>query len=152
MTAVAHAPERRFASALDLATAVEAYAANAGEVLGARWVARCVEAIVGPKPVPWITATPPDGTPVALPAGALPANASPDAIPSGDISLVDLIAAAGTDEPVEPGFGDGDAGDEFEAAATRAQSAPARAPSAPSVEPDRKSTRLNSSHVALSRM
>jgi hypothetical protein len=56
MTAVAHAPERRFATALDLAGAVERYAASAGEVLGARWIARSVEAIVGPRPVPWIAA------------------------------------------------------------------------------------------------
>src|SRR5262249_23102704 len=37
MTAVAYAPERRFATALELATAVEQYAATAGEPLGARW-------------------------------------------------------------------------------------------------------------------
>ena len=126
MTAVAHAAEQRFATALELATAVEAYAASAGEVLGARWIARCVEATVGAKPVPWITATPTGGTP----AEALPANAALDVQTSGDISLVDLIAAAGADEPVEPGFGDGEPGDEPEAAATRAASAPPVAPAA----------------------
>jgi serine/threonine-protein kinase len=136
MTAVAHAAEQRFATALDLATAVEAYAASSGEVLGARWIARCVEEIVGPKPVPWIAATPAGGTPAVAPAvaphaGAPPASTAPSVQTSGDISLVDLIAGLGSDEPGEPGFGDGDAFDESEAASPRAPSAPPRAPSAP---------------------
>jgi serine/threonine-protein kinase len=94
MTAVAHAPERRFATALELAAALEYHAVNAGEVLGARWIARTVEAIVGPRPVPWIAAA-----------------AVPDAVPAAaDGSLVELIAAIDTDEPVEPAFGDADRG------------------------------------------
>jgi len=90
MTAVAHDPERRFATALALATAVERYAATAGEALSARWIARALEATVGPRPVPWLAA---------------PAPEAPEA-PAPEGSLVDLIAASGADEPVEAGFGD----------------------------------------------
>jgi hypothetical protein len=93
MTAVAHAPERRFATALALATAVERYAATAGEPLGARWIARALEAVIGPRPVPWL----------AAPAAEAPEAA---AAPAPEGSLVDLIAASGADEPDEPGFGD----------------------------------------------
>ena len=110
MTAVAHAPERRFATALDLAGAVERYAATAGEVLGARWIARSVEAIVGPRPVPWIAAAAGDPDAAADDAGdragAPPRGPGPEATPPGG-SLVALIAASGADEPVEPAFGDG---------------------------------------------
>lgn len=91
MTAVAYAPERRFATALELATAVEQYAATAGEPLGARWISRALEAVVGPRPVPWLAAAP-------------ATQVTPT--PSGEDSLVDLIAASGEDEPFEPGFGD----------------------------------------------
>jgi len=97
MTAVAYAPEQRFATALELAAAAEDYAATAGEVLGARWIARTVEAIVGPRPVPWMTAA--------------PAAAELAAAPPGEDSLVDLIAAS-ADEPVDPGFGEGDVVDD----------------------------------------
>jgi len=98
MTAVAHAPERRFATALELAAAVEQYAATAGEPLGARWIARALEAIVGPRPVPWLAAP--------------PAAAELTPVPSGEHSLIELIAAAGADEPVETGFGDAGALDD----------------------------------------
>src|SRR5262249_24483762 len=49
---------RRFATALELATAVEEYAATAGEPLGARWIARALEAVVGPGSGPWLAAAP----------------------------------------------------------------------------------------------
>jgi serine/threonine-protein kinase len=120
MTAVAYAPEQRFATALELAAAVEDYAAAAGEVLGSRWIARAVEAIVGPRPVPWMTAPAAELTPV----------------PSSERSLVDLIAAA-ADEPVDPGFGEGDVVDPTAAdAAGDASPAPAlptRAASVPAI-------------------
>ncbi|TMQ24464.1 MAG: hypothetical protein E6J90_07955 [Deltaproteobacteria bacterium] len=113
MTAIAHDPERRFASALELAGAVEHHAASAGEVLGARWIARAVEAVVGPRPVPWI-AVAPEAAPVR--------EATP---PSG--SLIDLLAATGPDEPVETTFGEsGDAEDGGEEAS--AEAPPAAAP------------------------
>jgi serine/threonine-protein kinase len=106
MTAVAYAPERRFATALELATAVEQYAATAGEPLGARWIARALEAVVGPRPVPWLAAAPAiEVTPT----------------PSGERSLVELIAAVGADDPVEPGFGDAGALDDRDAEADAAQ-------------------------------
>ncbi len=106
MTAVAYAPERRFATALELAAAVEQYATTAGEPLGARWIARALEAVVGPRPVPWLAAGP-------------AVEAAPT--PSGERSLVELIAAAGADEPVEPGFGDTGALDDRDAEADAAQ-------------------------------
>ena len=112
MTAVAHDAEQRFATALELATAVERCAASAGEVLGARWIARSVEAVVGPRPVPWIAAAP-----------------APEAAPAADESLVELIAAIGTDEPVEPAFGDAGGADDDDATVTTAPpSPPAAAP------------------------
>jgi hypothetical protein len=106
MTAVAYAPERRFATALELATAVEQYAATAGEPLGARWIARALEAVVGPRPVPWLAAGP-------------AVEVAPT--PSGEGSLVELIAASGADGPVEPGFGDAGALDDCDAEADAAQ-------------------------------
>ena len=105
MTAVAYAPERRFATALELATAVEQYAATAGEPLGARWIARALEAIVGPRPVPWLAAGPA--------VEAVPT-------PPGERSLIELIAAS-PDEPAEPGFGDAGAPDDDAADSDAAQ-------------------------------
>ncbi|HEX3473762.1 MAG TPA: protein kinase [Kofleriaceae bacterium] len=118
MTAVAYAPERRFATALELATAVEQYAATAGEPLGARWIARALEAVVGPRPVPWLAAAPVlaerseetgGGDPAGSAGGAgggAPRGIEVAPMPSGERSLVELIAASGADDPVEPGFGD----------------------------------------------
>jgi serine/threonine protein kinase len=57
MTALAHEPERRFATARQLADALEGLAAVEGHVLGARWIARAVEEVVGPKRAPWVAAT-----------------------------------------------------------------------------------------------
>jgi serine/threonine-protein kinase len=97
LTAVAHDAARRFPTALALAVELERYAARAGEVLGARWIARTMAEVVGARPVPWrAAATVPD----AAPAGA---------------SLVALIAAA-PDEPVDPTFGEGDVATEPEGA------------------------------------
>ena len=123
MTAVAHEPERRFPTALELATVLEHHAVNAGEVLGARWIARTVEAIVGPRPVPWIAAA------AAREAGPTAAAAAREAGPAAaDGSLVELIAAIDTDEPVEPAFGDA-AGDASRSEADSAVEAVAPGPS-----------------------
>src|SRR5439155_8688970 len=122
--------DQRYPTALDLATALELYAAGAGEILGARWIARAIEDIVGPKPVPWIAG--PTLQDIALPT--LPEGAAltiPDIAPRDDDSLVALIRAASPDEPDEqdePPFG---ADDDLTAA-----------------PPNRsEETRLNSSHV-----
>ncbi|HMG57152.1 MAG TPA: protein kinase, partial [Kofleriaceae bacterium] len=131
LTAVAHDAERRFATALALAQAIEQYAASAGEVLSARAIASAVEAAIGPRPVPW-TAAP------AVVDQAAPADPGS----SADRSLVELIAAIGPDEPVEPGFGDpagaDDAGDAGEGAA--ATGAPGSGPT--SASPGRASGEL----------
>ena len=90
MTALAHDATGRYPTALALATAIEHHAAGAGEVIGARWIARTMERVVGNMQVPWRTAL----TQVNAPAS--------------DGSLVELITAAGLDEAVEPPFGDAD--------------------------------------------
>ncbi|HEX4416667.1 MAG TPA: protein kinase [Kofleriaceae bacterium] len=87
LTAVAHAPDQRYPTAHALAEAIEGYAA--GEVLGARWVARAMEELVGPRQVPWIAAA-----------------TVPDAAPRRDGSLVDLIAAAGPEATAPASFGE----------------------------------------------
>jgi len=119
MTAVAHDADQRYPTALELAHALERYAADAGEVLGARWIARTMEDVLGPQQVPWIAAA-----------------TVPDAAPRGDGSLVDLIAAAEPDEAIPPSFGD--IGDEIGVADTVSIAAVAiEEPSAPpSREPD----------------
>ena len=91
MTAVAHAADQRYPTALAFADAIEHYAADTGEVIGARWIARTMADVVGPRPVPWIAAA---TAPAAEPA------------PRGDGSLVELIAATGPDEPLPASFGD----------------------------------------------
>jgi eukaryotic-like serine/threonine-protein kinase len=106
MTAVAHEASKRFATALELATAVELYAASAGEVLGARWIARSIEEIVGARHAPWIATS-------GVMAAAAEAIAEEPLAPE-EASLVELIVATGAEEPVDPSFGDtgGDTGDD----------------------------------------
>jgi serine/threonine-protein kinase len=88
MTALAHDAERRFASARQLADALEGHAAQEGLVLGARRIARTMEDALGRQRAPWVAART-----VAEP-------------PRGDGSLVEIIAAAApTDEPLLPTFG-----------------------------------------------
>ena len=99
MTAVAHEQDKRFTTARDLADALEIYAAEVGEVLGSRWIARWVQGILGPREVPWI------GAPTAV---DIPAVGEPRA-PSVDGSLVELIEAlareAADEPPPNPTFG-----------------------------------------------
>src|SRR6185369_671152 len=80
MTAVAHDATRRYPTALALATALEHHAASVGEGIGARWIARTMERVVGNLQVPWSAA------PTTAPQGDAPASEG---------SLVELIAAAG---------------------------------------------------------
>jgi serine/threonine-protein kinase len=91
MMAVAHDADKRFATARQLADAVEHYASGEGIVMGARWLARTMEEVVGPKHVPWV------GSKTIVDA------------PRGDGSLVDIIAAV-TDEPPAPTFGPNEEG------------------------------------------
>ena len=95
MTAVAHEQDKRFTTARDLADALEIYAAEAGEVLGARWISRWVTEILGSREVPWIGApTVPD------------LNQEIERASSIDGSLVELIASLGEEEaPPNPTFG-----------------------------------------------
>lgn len=89
MTAVAPDPNRRFATARDLADALELHAAEAGAILGARWVARWTQDILGPRDVPWIAPTIPDI----------------DKQLEHEASLVDVIAALEDEPPPNPTFG-----------------------------------------------
>ena len=89
MTAVAHDQDRRFASARDLADALELHATDTGEILGARWIARWVHELIGPRDAPWIHAATVPAMPVAAPEG----------------SLVELIEAVPEAEPPLPTFG-----------------------------------------------
>nr|MBA3502765.1 hypothetical protein [Deltaproteobacteria bacterium] len=95
MTAVAHEQDKRFTTARDLADALEIYAAEVGEVLGARWISRWVTEILGSREVPWI------GAPTVLDLNQELERAS-----SIDGSLVDLIASLAEEEaPPDPTFG-----------------------------------------------
>jgi serine/threonine-protein kinase len=91
MTALAQDPTARFPDARRLADALEAFAANQGLVVGARWIARAVEDFAGSRPAPWI-----------------PSTTVPDlrAIPE-EPSLVDLIErdVEPDPEPLLPTFG-----------------------------------------------
>ena len=57
MTAVAGDPAARFATARELADALEGFAAREGIVFGARLVARSVEEVAGARQAPWIAST-----------------------------------------------------------------------------------------------
>jgi eukaryotic-like serine/threonine-protein kinase len=91
MTALAQDPTARFPDARRLADALEAFAANQGLVVGARWIARAVEDFAGSRPAPWI-----------------PSTTVPDlkAIPE-EPSLVDVIErdVEPDPEPLLPTFG-----------------------------------------------
>jgi serine/threonine-protein kinase len=61
LEAVAHDQDKRIPTARSLVDALETYAASSGEILGARWVARWVHELIGPREAPWIgAATIPD--------------------------------------------------------------------------------------------
>jgi serine/threonine protein kinase len=57
MTALAQDPTARFPDARRFADALEAFAAQQGLVVGARWIARPVEDFAGSRPAPWIPST-----------------------------------------------------------------------------------------------
>ncbi|MEO8699925.1 MAG: serine/threonine-protein kinase [Kofleriaceae bacterium] len=90
MTALAVDPAKRFASASELADALERYAGSHRHLLTARAIAAWVEDVMGPREVPWLgSATIPD-------------------IPRGEGSLVELIAASADQGPLEETFGPSD--------------------------------------------
>ena len=61
LAAVAHDQDKRTPTARAFVEALETYAEGSGDILGARWVARWVQELIGPREVPWIgSATIPD--------------------------------------------------------------------------------------------
>jgi serine/threonine protein kinase len=151
LIAVAHEAEKRYANALELATALELYAAGAGEVLGARWIARTVEDVVGAKLVPWIAPPAvPDSAAPTIPETAMP-TIPESAIPTvpdlsaRDGSLVELLRVE-LDEAIEPSFGD--AGDAAVAVPDE-PAPPPRAAVAPPAPPPRRRRGLLAGIVAL---
>jgi serine/threonine-protein kinase len=100
MTAVAHEQDKRFTTARDFADALESYAQEVGEILGARWTARWAHDILGPREAPWI------GAPTVVDMPAVEPPREPAA--SIDGSLVDLIEALAreaADDPPNVNFG-----------------------------------------------
>jgi serine/threonine protein kinase len=118
MTALAHDPMKRFATAKHLADALEGLAASEGHVVGARWLARTMEEIVGAKDAPWIAS-----------------QTIPDPPRRGEGSLIAVIESS---PPIEearlPTFGEQDRRDVEEgevpsaAAIQRVEPAPATRP------------------------
>ncbi len=96
MSAIAHDPERRLASAGALAKAIEDHAVSTGELLAARRIAHWVHELIGPREVPWVG----DETAVDI---VLPV--APAAEPAIPASLVELIEATPDDEPHAMAFG-----------------------------------------------
>jgi serine/threonine protein kinase len=92
MMAVAPDPQRRFASARELADALEALATNEGHVIGARWIARTVEEVVGAQKNPWIAA-----------------KTIPDPPRRSEGSLVAVIESLAPEAPRDVAFGPSDA-------------------------------------------
>jgi serine/threonine-protein kinase len=97
MTALAQAAGDRFATARELADALEAQAAAQGLVVGARWLARTVEDAAGARAAPWIAST----TVVDI---------TPTPGPASDGSLVDVLErdVEIEGEPLLPTFGPAD--------------------------------------------
>jgi serine/threonine-protein kinase len=67
LTALAAEPDKRFATARELADALERYGSDAGQILAARSVARWVRDLTGPRDVPWIGAATVIDTPLLSP-------------------------------------------------------------------------------------
>jgi serine/threonine-protein kinase len=112
MTTVAQDPAGRFATARELADALETFAAIQGLVVGSRWLARTVEAAVGARSAPWIAAT----TVVAQ--------------PEQEASLVAVIELDVEPEPeLLPTFGPADGGAEEDALPSASVAALAPRPS-----------------------
>jgi len=85
MTAVAQDPAGRFATARELADALETYAAIQGHVVSARWIARTVEEVVGARSAPWVPATTvvtPEHEPSLVAVIERDVEAEPDVLPT----------------------------------------------------------------------
>jgi serine/threonine-protein kinase len=97
MMAVAQDPDGRFGTARAFADALEALAAAEGHVVGARWLARTLEQVVGATHAPWIAST------NVEPLHAVQSNEDPH---DPEPSLVAVIEAAPAEpEPIDPQFG-----------------------------------------------
>jgi eukaryotic-like serine/threonine-protein kinase len=97
MAAVAHDPDKRFATARELADAIERHGAELGHILAARSVSAWVQDILGPRDVPWIGA---ETVVMQLPEALEPMH---------EVSLVALIEATPPpDEPLSASFGPSD--------------------------------------------
>lgn len=93
MTAVAHDQDKRFATARDLADAIEIHAAEAGALLAARRIAHWTHDLLGPRDAPWIGESTRVDVQLQVPRAS-----------SSDGSLVALIEAE-VEEPADPTFG-----------------------------------------------
>ncbi|MEP6864558.1 MAG: serine/threonine-protein kinase [Deltaproteobacteria bacterium] len=86
MTTVAQDPAGRFATARELADALETFAAIQGLVVGARWLARTVEDAVGARSAPWVAATtvgtPPEHEPSLVSVIELDVEPEPELLPT----------------------------------------------------------------------
>jgi serine/threonine-protein kinase len=111
MMAVAQDPEGRFSTAREFADALEALAASDGYVVGARWLARTLEEVVGAKHAPWIPATtvvePLRSTTARPVTDPWEGPTHRDDEPAPEPSLVAVIAALPDPEPgpIDPSFG-----------------------------------------------
>ncbi len=94
MTAVAHDPEARFATAQALAEELEGFAAHAGLSLAARGIARWAREVLGPREAPWASHGDSLGSPGVAAAAA-----------EEEGSLIELIVAVPEDEPPLATFG-----------------------------------------------
>jgi serine/threonine-protein kinase len=110
LSALAPDPERRHATARAFADALERFATDHGEQLGARWIARWMHELIGPRDVPWFGSS----TQVDI------------AIVPGDGSLVAIIAATPDDAASRPeSFGPDDGSGIDDPAAPELASSPA---------------------------
>ncbi len=95
MSAIAHDPERRLATAGALVDAIDQHAAAHGELIAPRVIARWVHELLGSREAPWV------GDETAV--DAIPAPPAPDPVIAS--SLVELIEATPDDEPHATAFG-----------------------------------------------
>jgi len=101
LAAVAHDQDKRTPTARAFVESLETYAEGSGDILGARWVARWVQDLIGPREVPWIgSATIPDL------AAALAEEREPPLVALIDAVPADPVPPALTFGPTIPGSPD----------------------------------------------